>query len=224
MDDYRIRWNRKQKELRKLLEQDRPSNKAIDLFFTQHAELHSSKLGGNVDWSLEDNIFIDLDDEAFRKIPPGNEHSIAWLLWHIARIEDVTMSMLVVGKPQLFVIDGWLETLGIEWIHTGNAMSAEEVHVLSEAIDMQRLRDYRLAVGQRTVDIIKSVAPEQMGIQVDVGRIQHVADCGAVIPEAYAVLDYWSKRTIAGLLLMAATRHNLIHLNEAERIKVSLIK
>jgi hypothetical protein len=106
MDDYRIRWNRKQKELRKLLEQYRPSNKAIDLFFTQHAELHSSKLGGNVDWSLEDNIFIDLDDEAFREIPPGNEHSIAWLLWHIARIEDVTMSMLVVGKPQLFVIDG----------------------------------------------------------------------------------------------------------------------
>ena len=32
-------------------------------------------------------------------------------------------------------------------------------------------------------------------------------------------VDYWSKRNTAGLLLMPATRHNLIHLNEALQIK-----
>lgn len=33
--------------------------------------------------------------------------------------------------------------------------------------------------------------------------------------QARFVTDYWSRRTIAGLLLMPATRHNFVHLNEA---------
>ena len=42
---------------------------------------------------------------------------------------------------------------------------------------------------------------------------------GAVVEEARDLIDYWGKRTIAGLLLMPATRHNLVHLNEALRLK-----
>ena len=72
--------------------------------------------------------------------------------------------------------------------------------------------------------IINEVSPEHMMLRVDPARIQKVAESGAVLPEASGVLDYWSKRTIAGLLLMPATRHNLIHLNEAERVKASLNK
>ena len=77
MDDYRRRWNREQKELRKLLEQRSVPTEAFDLFFGQHAELHSSMLGGNADWSLEDQILDDLDEEVFRKVPPRHETSIA---------------------------------------------------------------------------------------------------------------------------------------------------
>ena len=42
---------------------------------------------------------------------------------------------------------------------------------------------------------------------------------GAVAKEARDLIDYWGKRRIAGLLLMPATRHNLVHLNEALRLK-----
>lgn len=133
------------------------------------------------------------------------------------------MSMLVAGKPQLFVIDGGLEKLGIEWIHTGNAMSTDEISKLSELINLLSLRDYRLEVGRRTVEIISQIMPEKLTKQVDPARIQHIADSGAVRADAFGILDYWSKRTIAGLLLMPATRHNLIHLNEAERIKSAII-
>ena len=34
-----------------------------------------------------------------------------------------------------------------------------------------------------------------------------------------ALVKYWGKRDTAGLLLMPATRHNFIHLNEALRLK-----
>ena len=50
-------------------------------------------------------------------------------------------------------------------------------------------------------------------------RIQTNADQSDVLPEASGVLEYWSRRTMAGLLLMPATHHNLTHLNEAVRIK-----
>jgi hypothetical protein len=44
-------------------------------------------------------------------------------------------------------------------------------------------------------------------------------DEGAVVEAAQGLIDYWGRRNIAGLLLMPATRHNFIHLNEALRIK-----
>jgi hypothetical protein len=48
-------------------------------------------------------------------------------------------------------------------------------------------------------------------------------DEGAVVPAAHGIADYWASRNIAGLLLMPATRHNLIHLNEALRLKMQLV-
>ncbi len=42
---------------------------------------------------------------------------------------------------------------------------------------------------------------------------------GAVTPEAREIADYWSRKTIAGLLLMPPTRHCILHLNEGMRIR-----
>ena len=44
-------------------------------------------------------------------------------------------------------------------------------------------------------------------------------DEGAVDEIASWLIDYWSKRNIAELLLMPATRHNLVHLNKCLRLK-----
>jgi hypothetical protein len=48
-----------------------------------------------------------------------------------------------------------------------------------------------------------------------------VSDQDAVLPEAEDLLVYWSRCTITGLLLMPATRHNMVHINEALRLKTS---
>ncbi|MBN2501937.1 MAG: hypothetical protein JXB38_14240 [Anaerolineales bacterium] len=90
---------------------------------------------------------------------------------------------------------------------------------LSAQIDIAALRAYRLAVGQRTQEIVKGLQAEDMQQKTDPARLQKVLAEGAVLPEAMSIIDYWSKRTIAGLLLMPPTRHNFLHLNEAMRIK-----
>jgi len=98
-------------------------------------------------------------------------------------------------------------------------MDKEGVANLSNAIDIEALRAYRLAVGRRTRDIVKQLEPEELKQKVEPSRLQQVMDEGAVVEAASGLVVYWSKRNIAGLLLMPATRHNLVHLNEALQLK-----
>ena len=53
-------------------------------------------------------------------------------------------------------------------------------------------------------------------------QLQEVLDSGAVSPQATAVIDYWRKRDVAGLLLMPATRHPFLHLNTVVRMRRAL--
>jgi hypothetical protein len=55
--------------------------------------------------------------------------------------------------------------------------------------------------------------------KVDLTRLQQVLDEGAVIPAAIGNVEYWGRRTIAGLLQMPPTRHSYIHLNESLTLK-----
>jgi hypothetical protein len=102
---------------------------------------------------------------------------------------------------------------------TGNAMDRVGLANFSDALDMDALRNYRLAVGRRTREIVKLLQPEDLKRKVEASRLQQVIREGAVVQSARGIVDYWSKRNVAGLLLMPATRHNLIHLNEALRLK-----
>ena len=198
---------------------DNQHDEAIQLFLSQHAMLHSAKMTGTKTWSFEDEIFTDMLEEQIRRIPQGMEHSVAWLIWHIARCEDITMNLLVAGNPQILNRDDWLEKMKIPTCDTGNAMDETGVANFSNAIDIEALRAYRLAVGSRTREIVKQLQPGELKQKVDPSRLQKVMDEGAVVEEARGIVDYWGKRNIAELLLMPATRHNLIHLNEALQLK-----
>ena len=219
MEEIRKAWSKRQVKLREvLLSFDRPQE-AISLFMTQHAMVHSAVVAEQELPSFEDELLDGMNQQQIRRIPQSEEHSIAWLLWHMARIEDVTMTILVAGQPQLFTQAGWHQRLGVTVQNTGNAMDEATIRQLGQAVDIEALRAYRQAVGRQTREIIRELSPEQWKQKVDPSRLQQVLDQGAVLPEAQGVIDYWGRRTIAGLLLMPPTRHNFIHLNEAQRIK-----
>ena len=219
METYRKAWNKQQTQLRKIMENSQKYDEAMALFFRQHAQLHSAKMIQTEPWSFADWVLDDMSEEQIRRIPKNCEHSVAWLLWHMARIEDTTMNLLVAGTPQLFNQDDWQQNLNAPIQHSGNSMNTAEVVELSANINIEALLAYRLAVSQRTREIAQQLTPEQLKQKVDPQRIQQVMDEGAVIEEARGIADYWSKRTIAGLLLMPATRHNYVHLNEALKLK-----
>jgi hypothetical protein len=194
-------------------------DKAIQLFLNQHAMLHSKKMAQTVIWSFEDEVLNDMPEAQVRCIPLGREHSVAWLIWHMARCEDITMNLLVAGTPQTLHTGGWLKQMKITICDTGNAMDRTSLATFSKAIDLEALRNYRLAVGRRTREIVKQLLPAELKRKVESSRMQQVMREGAVLEAARGIADYWSKRNVAGLLLMPATRHNLIHLNEALQLK-----
>jgi hypothetical protein len=194
-------------------------DKAIQLFLNQHAMLHSSKMAQTALWSFEDEVLHDMPEVQIRRIPPASEHSVVWLIWHMARCEDITMNLLVAGTPQILHQGNWLKQMRITVCDTGNAMDSTGLVDFSQAIDIEALRSYRLAVGRRTREIVKQLLPADLKQKVESSRMQQVMSEGAVVEAARGIADYWSKRNVAGLLLMPATRHNLIHLNEALRLK-----
>jgi hypothetical protein len=228
LESKRKLLNKLQTELRKSLTANKDHESAIKLFLEQHTRLHGGKMiESNNDlikfWSYEDLILNDMTYENMRIIPKNDEHSIAWCLWHLARIEDTAMNILVAGTQQILDQFGWIERLNIPFRDTGNKMDERDITCLCERIDILALRDYRAAVGRKTQEIVKSLSPQQLKEKVNPERIQQVMVQGALVDAAQGIADYWSKRNIAGLLLMPATRHNLVHLNEAYRIKKKII-
>jgi hypothetical protein len=219
VDEQRKAWNKRQTKFRELLLSFEQPDEALDMFMKQHAMVHSAGMAQTGGPSFEDETLDDMTGEQMRRIPQGSEHSVAWLVWHMARIEDVTMNLLVAGEPQIFNRDTWFERLQAGYHNTGNAMEEADTASLSAAVDLVELRAYRRAVGRRTREIVEGLRPEQLKHKVDPARLQLALDEGAVLPEAQGLIDYWGRRTIAGLLLMPPTRHNFIHLNEALRLK-----
>lgn len=219
MDSNHQHWNEQQKELRRVLLSHKQHEQAMTLFLAQHAIVHSAKITPDAPCSFEDELLDDMSEAHIRRIPEGSNVSVAWHIWHLARIEDITMSVLLGGRPQLFIRGQWQERLKSPAVDTGNTMDKAEATALSQALDIAALRDYRLAVGRETRDIVPHLEPEAFKQKVNPARLQQLLDEGAVLEGAREIITYWSRRTLAELLLMPPTRHNLVHLNKAQRLK-----
>jgi hypothetical protein len=224
VDLNRKLWNQQQQILRKKLSIPTEHQEAIQLFLDQHAMVHTADMSESGLWSFEDEIWLGMDDKDIRCLPDGFEHSIAWMIWHTTRIEDITMNMLLADNPELFNKDGWCDRLGISFRDTGNAMTTAEITTLSAQINIKALREYRIATGCRTRQIVTLLKPSDLAQRVHPARLQRVFDEGAVVSAARGLLDYWGGLTASGLLLMPPTRHPFIHLNEALRLKTKLRK
>jgi hypothetical protein len=219
MESNRKLCLKQQTELRHFMTGSNQFDEAIQLFLKQHARLHSAQMAQTEPWSFEDEVFNDMTEAQARRMPQNCEHSVAWLVWHIARCEDITMNLLVAGSPQILIQADWLERMKITVRDTGNAMDEEELTAFSNSVEIEALRGYRAAVGRRTREIVQQLQPMDLKQKVMPARLQRVMDEGALVEAARGILDYWGRCTVAGLLLMPTTRHPLIHLNEALKVK-----
>jgi len=84
METYRKSWNKQQTVFRDLLLSGREHEQAIAMFFSQHALLHAAQMPQTAPWSFPDWVLHGMTEAQIRCIPPNGEHSVVWLLWHMA--------------------------------------------------------------------------------------------------------------------------------------------
>ncbi len=210
--------NPRQNALREALTKPDLNDQAIPLFLTLHGILHSSEVAPEAPWSYEDLLLDGLPDEQFRIIPTGKEHSLAWIVWHLSRIEDLTMNLLVAERDQVFSKDDWQERMHSPIKHTGNGTGLDVTKALSAALFIPELRAYRHAVGRATREVVQALNPKDFDREMNPLQLRKIIDEGGVSQEGLGAVEYWGSRTVAGLLLMPPTRHTIIHWNEARRI------
>jgi hypothetical protein len=218
MDSNLKRWNDQHQLLRRWLLKDKDYQQALPIFLEHHAAVHAAKLHASAHWSWCDEVLNGLTPEQMRYTSRGSPHSVAWRIWHMARIEDVTMNILLANAKQVFESGKWRDKLEIDYMSVGNEMSNADIVKLSESINLKALFAYRLVVGKRTRAIVKRLNLAELSQRPASDRLQRLVAERAVQPPALWLLDYWGGHPAANLLLMPATRHSFVHLNEIKRL------
>lgn len=221
MEYTRKTWNENQKKLRELFKKESTFDSAIDLFMDQHARVHTSEVSGFDGMTFEDELWNNLDDTTFRKGQNKKGRTVAYGIWHSARIEDITMNLLVAGEEQVIDHDNWMDRIKSTIYDTGNTLGSEGILKFSQSINIQALRGYRNAVGEKTRKIVASLEYKDLKAKALESGLEKIMDLGAVAndEEAIWLLDFWGKKTVAGILLMPATRHHFVHINESMEAK-----
>lgn len=210
------------KELNTIIRKPDKLVDAKQLFFELHSKLHLSSMTGTEKNDV-DYLLHDLVPHEYSIMPTSKDETIAWVLWHIARIEDLTMGILVADGNQLFN-DEWKRRLNVSISDTGNALLDDEIMELSRQLNIKELISYRNAVGQRTRDIVMSLSASEMKRTVFPHGLEAVMQAGGVTSDENSLwlLDFWGKKDVAGLLLMPPTRHVLLHLNDCCKWKLHI--
>jgi hypothetical protein len=115
---------------------------ALEFFLPQHARPHGVDLGDPR--SLWDRMLEGLSDEQIRLRPSVGLNSIAWIIWHTARVEDVAVNLVVTVGCQVFD-DRWATRLGVDRRDIGVSMSDADVAELSSRLDVAAARSRRAA-------------------------------------------------------------------------------
>ena len=188
-----------------------------DMFLDQHAVMHSAAVGGNKMSSAE-RTFAGLTDEQMRVRPREDLNSLAWLMWHIARAEDIMVNTILSGRSQVFD-DAWAKRLGVTRRDFGIGMTSAEVTEVTTQVDVAALREYRDAVGLRTREIVSGFKPQDWEGQVTQDGVQRAANEGAFGSRTEMIVKGFPGRPRAVMLSGIALFHPSGHMGEAATVR-----
>jgi hypothetical protein len=212
-------WLRQQERLVACLATPGLELEALDLAPRQHAQVHASAVSQSGLYSFEDEVLDGLGEQQLRSRPGDEPNSIAWLLWHCARIEDVTTNLLIAGQPQVVEREDWPGRLKIAAADVGTGMGDTQVSQVSSQIDLGALRAYRQAVGGSTRQILLTLAPERLHEGIDPAWIERLLASGVLGQGAEDLAEIWGSWKVGDLVRQPAIRHSFVHLQEAQEIK-----
>lgn len=139
-----------------------------------------------------------LDLERLTEPPSSSANPIAWLVWHVARIQDDHIAEIL-DEDQLWVGGDWARRFGLppDPGNTGFAHSADEVAAVRPE-SPEVLLDYLDAAMARTRALLKDLVPAELDRIVDWG---------------------WDPPVTLGVRLVSVACDNLQHAGQAAYVR-----
>lgn len=138
---------------------------------------------------------LDDDDLAWRPDPEAN--SIAWLVWHLTRIEDDHVAG-VAGTEQVWIAEGWADRFGLPFDvrEHGYAMSSADVARVRASAAL--LAGYYEAVAARSAAYVATLEPDDLDRIVD---------------------ESWDPPVTLGVRLVSVVNEVNAHLGQAQYVR-----
>lgn len=170
-----------------------------------------------------------LSNEQFSQMPFANakgyhNKTIAYSIWHIARIEDIVAHTLIANDEQVFFSGNWQKKIGSPIITTGNELVKDEIKEFSQRLDIEKLYSYAEEVKKATELLLTELPFDKLKEKISATAKQNLIDSKCVSDDEKAVwlIDYWCGKNIKGLIQMPFSRHLIMHTEAALRIAEKL--
>src|SRR5262245_49369550 len=185
---------------------------ALDFLRVRYAQFHRP---------MWDELTSGLSERELRGRPHPRANTIVWLVWHIARVEDVGVNRFVVDGRQVMDKGDWARGMSVARRDVVTGMTGAEVDSSSGAMELGGLCAYWEAVIKGTLALVGTVAGEDLDTVVPVDRVRRVADEeGGVAKGAEWLTEFWAKgRTRAWVLAQTPFLHPYGHYFEARAVR-----
>lgn len=152
--------------------------------------------------------------------------TLAYSIWHVARIEDIVLQSLVQNQPQIFFDKNYQGRINAPFVTTGNELVKTQIAEFSRQLNIEELFSYFEEVKLQTDDFLRKLQFEnlrQTFTPADKARLQSLSVVSTA-PEASWLTDYWCGKSVKGLVLMPFSRHWIMHIEAGNRICTKLEK
>jgi uncharacterized damage-inducible protein DinB len=105
------------------------------------------------------------DDQLAHRVAP-DANSIAWLVWHTARVQDAQIAHAA-GTEQVWVSDGWVERFGLDLDPEDHGYGHTSEQVGKVRASAELLAGYLQASHDATVAYLGTVTPEDLDEVID---------------------------------------------------------
>lgn len=181
------------------------------LFLARHRPLHDE---------LIPDLVQGLTESRFRSRSHPDLPPIAWLLWHMARCEDVGANRMATDGTQVLDSGFWSDRLGVVNRDYGTGMTAKQVDGLAAEVVLEELQLYRQTVADRTREIALRLSESELDTPLDRDYVRKVLfDEGVAGPGAEWVEPHFVGQTRGWCLMHFCMTHNFYHLGQAVMVK-----
>jgi len=141
------------------------------------------------------------DEELIYRVD-GETNTVAWLIWHLARVQDDHVAE-VAGTDQVWIRDGWVDRFGLPFDEraVGFGQDADEVAQVKAGRDL--LVGYLNAVLDRTGDYLAGLTDAYLDQVVD---------------------DNWDPPVTRGVRLMSVIADDLQHAGQAALLRGIILR